>query len=147
MALSAFGVGGTLGNWISGKLSDWSRFGAGVILLCGMIVMSILYTFTIGNWVAMSVAMIALGSTAGMVIPMQMRLMEVAGEAQTLAAALNHAAFNLANAIGPFLAGIALANGYGWTATGYVGAGLAAAGLVFLAIAWLDSRRPAAVPA
>ncbi|MEO1951585.1 MFS transporter [Thioclava sp.] len=147
VALSAFGVGGTLGNWISGKLSDWSRFGAGVILLCGMIVMSILYTFTIGNWVAMSVAMIALGSTAGMVIPMQMRLMEVAGEAQTLAAALNHAAFNLANAIGPFLAGIALANGYGWTATGYVGAGLAAAGLVFLAIAWLDSRRPAAVPA
>ncbi|PFG61992.1 DHA1 family inner membrane transport protein [Thioclava sp. ES.031] len=147
VALSAFGVGGTLGNWISGQLSDWSRFGAGVILLCGMIVMSILYTFTIGNWVAMSVAMIALGSTAGMVIPMQMRLMEVAGEAQTLAAALNHAAFNLANAIGPFLAGIALANGYGWTATGYVGAGLAAAGLVFLAIAWLDSRRPAAVPA
>ncbi|PWE49360.1 MFS transporter [Thioclava sp. NG1] len=147
VALSAFGVGGTLGNWISGKLSDWSRFGAGVILLCGMMVMSILYTFTIGNWVAMSVAMVALGSTAGMVIPMQMRLMEVAGEAQTLAAALNHAAFNLANAIGPFLAGIALAEGYGWTATGYVGAGLAAAGLVFLAIAWIDSRRPAAVPA
>ncbi|MBD3804601.1 MAG: MFS transporter [Thioclava sp.] len=144
VALSAFGVGGTIGNMIAGKLSDWSRFGAGFILLCGMFVMVLLYTVTIGNWVAMSLAMVALGSTAGMVIPMQVRLMEVAGDAQTLAAALNHAAFNLANAIGPFLAGIELAHGFGWEATGYVGAGLALAGLMFLGIAWLDSRRPTA---
>jgi len=141
IALSAFGVGGTLGNMIAGKLSDWSRFGAGLILLCGMIVMPLLYTLTIGNWQAMALAMVALGMTAGMVIPMQVRLMEVAGDAQTLAAALNHAAFNFANALGPFLAGLALSAGYGWQATGYVGSALAVAGLAFLGIAYLDARR------
>ncbi|KFE35583.1 MFS transporter [Thioclava atlantica] len=147
VALSAFGVGGTLGNAISGKLSEWSRFGAAAILLIGMGVMALAYTLTIGDWRAMAVAMVALGSTAGMVIPMQMRLMEVAGEAQTLAAALNHAAFNLANAIGPYLAGLALAAGYGWEATGYVGAGLAVAGMVALALAVLDARRAEPLPA
>ena len=147
LALSAFGVGGTLGNMVAGKLSDWSHFGAGLILLCGMIVVSLLYTLTIGDWRAMTLAMVALGITAGMVIPMQMRLMEVAGDAQTLAAALNHAAFNFANALGPFLAGLALSAGYGWQSTGYVGAALAVAGLAFLGLAYMDARRAPRLPA
>ena len=46
---------------------------------------------------------------AGLVIPLQTRLMDVAGSAQNMAAAMNHAAFNAANALGPFLAGLALA--------------------------------------
>lgn len=33
---------------------------------------------------------------------LQTRLMDVAGDAQTLAASLNHSAFNLANALGAF---------------------------------------------
>ncbi|WP_295534686.1 MFS transporter [uncultured Thioclava sp.] len=142
IALSAFGIGGTFGNMIAGKLSNWSHFGAALILLCGMIVVPLLYTLTIGHWQAMALAMVALGLTAGMVIPMQMRLMEVAGDAQTLAAALNHAAFNFANALGPFFAGLALSAGYGWQATGYVGAALAVAGMACLGLAFLQSRRP-----
>ncbi|MEX1661981.1 MFS transporter [Thioclava sp. 15-R06ZXC-3] len=142
IALSAFGIGGTFGNMIAGKLSNWSHFGAALILLCGMIVVPLLYTLTIGQWQAMALAMVALGLTAGMVIPMQMRLMEVAGDAQTLAAALNHAAFNFANALGPFFAGLALSAGYGWQATGYVGAALAMAGMACLGLAFLQSRRP-----
>jgi DHA1 family inner membrane transport protein len=142
IALSAFGIGGTFGNMIAGKLSNWSHFGAALILLCGMIVVPLLYTLTIGQWQAMALAMVALGLTAGMVIPMQMRLMEVAGDAQTLAAALNHAAFNFANALGPFFAGLALSAGYGWQATGYVGAALAVAGMACLGLAFLQSRRP-----
>ena len=39
----------------------------------------------------------------GLGAALQTRLMDVAGEAQTLAAALNHSAFNTANAIGPLL--------------------------------------------
>ncbi|KEP69008.1 MFS transporter [Thioclava dalianensis] len=147
IALSAFGIGGTLGNMIAGRLSDWSRFGAGVILLSGMAVMTLLYTITIGHWEWMSVAMIAMGTTAGLIIPMQMRLMEVAGRAQTLAAALNHAAFNLGNALGPFFAGLALSAGYGWQSTGIVGTAMALVGLAFLGIAYLDSRRPEPLPA
>ena len=52
---------------------------------------------------------------------LQTRLMDVAGDAQSLAAALNHSAFNTANALGPLLAGVAIAAGYGWTSSGLVG--------------------------
>jgi MFS transporter, DHA1 family, inner membrane transport protein len=65
---------------------------------------------------------------------MQTRLMDVAGDAQALAAALNHSAFNVANALGPWLGGIAIAAGYGWTSTGWVGCGLALAGLAIWAV-------------
>ncbi|WP_342784072.1 hypothetical protein [Puniceibacterium confluentis] len=60
---------------------------------------------------------------------------------QTLAATLNHAAFNFANALGPFLAGLALSAGHGWGSTGLVGAALAGAGIVVLAVAYAESRR------
>jgi DHA1 family inner membrane transport protein len=44
---------------------------------------------------------------------LQIQLMDVAGEAQTLAAALNHSAFNLANALGAWLGGVAISAGLG----------------------------------
>jgi DHA1 family inner membrane transport protein len=55
--------------------------------------------------------------------------MDVASEAQTLAAASNHAAFNVANALGPWLGGLAIGAGLGWSVTGYVGAATAMAGM------------------
>jgi len=64
----------------------------------------------------------------------------VAGDAQGLAAALNHSAFNTANALGPFLGGLAIAGGYGWTSTGWVGCGLALGGLAIWSVALLVDR-------
>ncbi|WP_422074755.1 MFS transporter [Tranquillimonas rosea] len=148
MALSAFGVGTTIGNVVAGRLASWSRLGGAFVLLCGMVVVPVIYTMVLGSWPAMIAVVLLLGMTAGLVIPLQMRLMDVAGDAQSLAAALNHAAFNLANALGPYMAGLALAAGYGWASTGWVGAGLAAAGAAALGVAWLDTRRPGkSVPA
>ncbi|SDF10232.1 MFS transporter, DHA1 family, arabinose polymer transporter [Salipiger thiooxidans] len=139
-ALSGFGIGATLGNYWAGRLANWSHFGGTLVLLVGMVAVTLVYALVMGDWIAMSLTVMALGLTAGLVIPLQMRLMDVAGDGQTLAAALNHAAFNAANALGPWLAGMALAAGYGWSATGYVGAALSAAGIVALALAWLDGR-------
>ena len=141
LALSAFGVGATIGNFLAGRLASWSHFGATLVLLAGMGVSALFYSAVIGDWVLMTLAIFALGLTAGLVIPLQMRLMDVAGTAQTMAAAMNHAAFNAANALGPFLAGLALSAGYCWASTGIVGATLAAGGIAVLAIAWLDAQR------
>jgi MFS transporter, DHA1 family, inner membrane transport protein len=96
-----------------------------------------LYTFAVGSlWtITLSVFAIGLGGALGPVL--QTRLMDVAGEAQTLAAALNHSAFNVANALGPLLGGIAIAHGLGLASTGLVGAGLALSGLVI----WLFAIR------
>jgi len=71
---------------------------------------------------------------------LQARLMQVAEGAQTLAAALNHSAFNTANALGPWLAGMAIAGGYGWTSAGPVGAALSLGGLVMLGVSVLAGR-------
>lgn len=141
LALSAFGVGGTLGNYIAGRLAGWSHFGGALVLLVGMLLAALMYAAVMGDWVLMTLAIFLMGCSAGLVIPLQMRLMDVAGEAQTLAAALNHAAFNAANALGPFLAGLALRAGYGWGSTGVVGAGLALAGIAMLGLAWADARK------
>ena len=54
---------------------------------------------------------------------------------------LNHSAFNTANALGPWLGGMAVAAGYGWTSTGLVGAGLALAGFVVWAVAAALAKR------
>ena len=64
--------------------------------------------------------------------------MDVAGDAQALAAALNHSAFNTANALGPFLGGLAIREGLGWTSTGPVGATLALSGFLIWIIAYRD---------
>ncbi len=48
--------------------------------------------------------------------------MDVAGEVEGLAAALNHSAFNVANALGLWLGGMAVAAGWGWPSTSIVGA-------------------------
>ena len=68
--------------------------------------------------------------------------MDVSGDAQTLAAALMHSAFNLANALGAWLGGLSIAAGYGWTSTGMVGAVMAVFGIViFLLSVSLDRKK------
>jgi len=107
---------------------------AGLLLLWFAATLA-LYTLAVANiWTIMlSVFAIGLGGALGPIL--QTRLMDVAGRAQTLAAALNHSAFNVANALGPFLGGIAIAHGYGLASTGLVGSGLALAGLAIWAVA------------
>jgi MFS transporter, DHA1 family, inner membrane transport protein len=67
--------------------------------------------------------------------------MDVAADAQTLAAALNHSAFNIANALGAWLGGLAIAAGYGFASTGWVGAVLAVAGLVVFGLSLASDQR------
>jgi len=102
---------------------------AGAILVWFAVTLAI-YSLAAGHlWsIMLSVFAIGLGGALGPVL--QTRLMDVAGKAQTLAAALNHSAFNVANALGPFLGGLAIAHGYGLPSTGWVGSCLALSGLL-----------------
>jgi len=55
---------------------------------------------------------------------------------------MNHASLNVANALGAWLGGIVITAGFGYRATGVVGASLAVAGFVVLLVAAaLDRRR------
>jgi len=135
LVLGVFGLGMTIGNMVVPRFADKALMRtAGLLLLWSAAVLALL-PFTAGNvWMlALNVFLIGIGGSLGIVL--QTRLMDVAGDSQSLAAALNHSAFNFANALGPFLGGLAIAAGYGWTSTGWVGSLLALGGFVL----WLVS--------
>ena len=60
--------------------------------------------------------------------PIQIAIIQASYGSEMLASAMNQSAFNIANAIGAYLAGLPIAFGYGVIAAGQVGAGLAALG-------------------
>ncbi|HEY4090791.1 MAG TPA: MFS transporter [Luteibacter sp.] len=128
--MGVFGVGMTLGNMIVPVFADRALMRtAGALLLWALIVLAI-FPFTAGNVWTLGIAVFFIGISGALGTVLQTRLMDVAGDAQALAAALNHSAFNTANALGPFLGGLAIAHGYGWTSPGWVGSGLALGGLL-----------------
>lgn len=147
LALAAFGVGMTAGNLIIPRFADRALMPTAGALLVWSAVALALYPFAAGRlWsILLDVTAIGMGGALGTVL--QTRLMDVAGDAQALAAALNHSAFNTANALGPWLGGMAIAAGYGWTSTGWVGCALALGGWAIWAIsARADTaQQPAAV--
>lgn len=66
---------------------------------------------------------------------LQTRLMDFAGNAQTLAASLNHSAFNIANALGAVLGSVLLAHQFGYAALGMGGGLLSVGGLLVYLVA------------
>ncbi|MPT47494.1 MAG: MFS transporter [Sphingobium sp.] len=141
--LAVFGVGMTAGNLFAGWAADKALIptAAGMFLLSASALA--LYPLAAQNIWTIGLDIFFIGFGGGVGVVLQMRLMDVAGEAQTLAAALHHSAFNVANAIGPWLGGMAIAAGYGWTSTGWVGCALALGGVALLAVTVWDAKRTA----
>ncbi|AXM98945.1 MFS transporter [Pseudomonas plecoglossicida] len=127
--LAAFGLGGIIGNIAGGKLFDRLQFRAvGLVLVWSMAVL-LFFTFAAQALWSLLLGIGLVGTMIALAAPLQIRLMDIAHEAPSLAAASNHAAFNLANALGPWLGGMAISAGLGWTSTGYIGAAAALVGL------------------
>ncbi|MDP3256057.1 MFS transporter [Bosea sp. (in: a-proteobacteria)] len=140
LVLAIFGLGLTAGTLAGAWAADRALMPSiGGMLLWTAAALA-LFPFAAGNLVAVCAVVFLIGTSGGLGAMLQTRLMDVAGEAQTLAAALNHSAFNMANALGPWLGGLAIAAGYGWTSTGWVGTFLALAGFLIWAVAMLDER-------
>jgi DHA1 family inner membrane transport protein len=141
--LGIFGVGLTAGNLISAWFADRALMPtiAGVLIWAAAALA--LYPFATHAIWSMAVVVLLIGGGGGLATPLQARLMDVAEGAQTLAAALNHSAFNTANALGPWLAGLAISAGFGWQSAGWVGCAMALGGLVLWVLTMLDDRRTA----
>jgi DHA1 family inner membrane transport protein len=139
--LVLFGVGMNAGNFIGSWLADKSLLGTiGGSLVYNIVVLTT-FSLTAANpyMLGLCVFLVGCGFAAGPAL--QTRLMDVAADAQTLAAASNHSAFNIANAIGAWLGGLVIAWGYGFAATGYVGAALSFLGLFVFAASFHLERR------
>jgi MFS transporter, DHA1 family, inner membrane transport protein len=147
IALAAFGIGLTGGNLIVPRFADRALLPTAAGLLIWSTIALIAWPMMTGTLWTVCLGAMAIGIGGALGTVLQTRLMDVAGEAQALAAALNHSAFNTANALGPWLGGMAIAAGYGWTSTGWVGALLSLAGLSILAASMLLERAEAPVAA
>lgn len=139
--LVAFGIGGILGNLAGGWLFDRFGFRSAAYVLVWSVALLLVFPSAAQSPWTMFPAVVAVGTMGALANILQAHLMDVAGGAQTLAAASNHSAFNAANALGPWLGGMAVTAGYGWTSTGYVGAATALIGLLVYAWARRDARR------
>jgi DHA1 family inner membrane transport protein len=141
LVLALFGAGMVVGNLVGSRLADrWLMPTIAGLLVWDALVLSAV-VLTAPHPLAISINIFLVGTIVAIAPALQIRLMDVAGEAQTLAAALNHSAFNVANALGAWLGGVAITAGMGWIATGWVGALLAVGGMAMLvASLWQAAR-------
>lgn len=141
IALLIYGVGSFIGSLVGGWATDVNmKWAIGGALAWATLVLFV-FPFSIDNLVSILPMVFLLGSTAALVPTLQVRLMDVAGEAQTLAASLNHVAFNIANGIGAYLGGLAIVSSWQWQGTGWVGCLLAGSGLIIFFITKNHSRK------
>lgn len=143
LVLALFGLGMVAGNIAGGVLADRGVDRAVFVSLLAMVVILAGYVAATHNpYTAAAGAFLVGASGAALAPALQTRLMDVAHDAQTLAAALNHAALNIANAAGAWLGGLVIAAGMGYTAPAVVGAGLAVLGVLLFVATVSLARRP-----
>ncbi|MBB3308445.1 DHA1 family inner membrane transport protein [Rhizobium sp. BK196] len=135
LALALFGIGMTAGNLIGGRIAD-SHPSLGLVVGFGsaLIVLAVLASSG-GNVALLMIGLFGVGATMMIAIPtIQVRLTSFAPEAPTLMGAMNLAALNVANAIGAWAGGAAIAAGFGLLSAVWAGFLLTLLGLVVFAI-------------
>jgi DHA1 family inner membrane transport protein len=149
--MAIFGCGMIVGNIFGAKLADLSlmrTIGWSLVFYCAVLIG---LSLTAHNPVMLGICCFLIGCSFVVGPALQTRLMDVAGDAQTLAAALHHSAFNVANALGALFGGLAISAGYGYGSMGYVGAVMAIAGfgvfMVSLTLEKLDRAASTVCPA
>jgi len=130
-----------VGNIVGSRLADISLKGT----IGGSMVFYIIVMLVFANFaqypIVLYVTVFLVGCGFAPAPSLQTRLMDVAADAQTLAAASNHSAFNIANALGAALGGLVISWGWGFAATGYVGVLFSLLGLgVFSVSIWLERK-------
>ncbi|MEU9985504.1 MFS transporter [Streptomyces sp. NPDC007971] len=147
LLLALFGVGATAGNLLGGRLADHSMRGTlfGGLASLGVVLLFFPLLMSAGWSAALAVALLGMAAfVTGS--PLQLMVMEKASAAPSLASSANQAAFNLANAGGAWIGGLALAAGFGVTSPAVAGAALAVLGLGVAGVAYgVDRRRQAPV--
>lgn len=129
------GLGFTLGNYLGGVWANRSVSRTLYGLFALLALTMVLFPFMARDTVTAGVMLVIWGAASfGIVPPLQVKVMQVASEAQALASSVNIGAFNLGNAVGAALGASVLANGGDYAGVSYAGAAVAAAGLVVLRI-------------
>ena len=145
IVLMSYGVGMIIGTWFGGKLVDYNPERVIFFSLIVMMVILTAFFFTSRNpWLG-TFNFALIGMSGSLLTPnLQSRLMDTAGEAQTLASALNQSALNLANAGGAMVGGWVVSAGFGYSSGGLAGALMALLSMIVWAPTALVRRRSTA---
>ena len=141
-ALVAAGIGMTIGNFVGGRAADHNVM-ATLFICFGVFAVSLTgLALTAQTPVGLFVFLFLVGAAASALSPaIQTRLMDVAGDGQSLAAAINHSSLNIGNSLGAYLGGLTIAAGLGYLSPTWVGLLLCVPGVALALVALVLQRR------
>ncbi len=142
LLLLGYGLGGTLGNLLGGRLADLFPRGAVPGLLLGLaVLLAVSWTFA-DRLPAAAITVVAIGFLAFAVIPgMQARVFAAAAAAPTLAMAVNASGYQVAAALAGWTGGLIVDSGAGPRPLYLVAAGVTTVGAL-LALLLRSTRAP-----
>jgi len=140
--LLLFGLGLTVGSTLGGKLADWKLMRSLLTFLASIAVVLAVFSLTMHEPIAAMATIFVWGILAFAIVPpLQMLIVNRASDAPNLASTLNQGAFNLGNAGGAWIGGVAISAGAPLTALPWVGVATAFAALgLTLVSAQIDRR-------
>lgn len=134
--LVLFGVGLVVGNIVGGRAADRNLAATLITVLSILTLVLVAFALAAGSQFATIIALVLMGGIGFATVPgLQMRIMNHAAHAPTLASGANIAAFNVGNALGAWVGGLTIAAGLGYTSPLWAGAGITIAGLAVMLIA------------
>lgn len=146
--LVLFGAGLFAGNLLGGRAADRSIGRTLAVVFAALTVVMIAFALVAGSQPATIVALVAMGGFGFATVPgLQLRIMQYAGTAPTLASGANIAAFNVGNALGAWLGGLTITAGLGYTSPLWIGAAMTLGALVVLLVADAVARRARVIEA
>lgn len=145
-AMILAGLGMVVGNLLGAKLAEmFSPINAVLIALILMVIALISNTFLAFDKLGVLIMTFIIPVIAFCIAtPIQMAVIKSAKGSEMLGSSLNQSAFNMGNASGAYLAGLPIAYGYGIVSAQYVGAAMAATGiLIAISVILLRKRNEA----
>jgi MFS transporter, DHA1 family, inner membrane transport protein len=139
--LLALGLGMVFGNWVAGRLVDWSLkrslLGAPLAMAASLL---LVWVSVPHGYAALLAVFLVTTMGSVMALGLMLRLIDASGHAETLGAAMSHGSLNIGNALGAWLGGVTIAAGYGYRSPLLIGAVLSVAGFAVLAVAFALDR-------
>ena len=137
VVFACIGLGTTLGFLLGGHWADKDPHKTiGYSLLWMLLVVVAFTVFAQHKW-SMYLGFFMLGTFTTIIPALQILVIRYAKGGETFASCLNHSALNIANATGPFLAGLLISSGHGWMSVTWVGMGMGSLALLL----WLVGKR------
>ena len=142
LVLVVIGLGMTVGNIVGGRAADRNVIGTVYAFFAVFLVSLTGLALTAQTPAGLFIFVFMVGFAAAGISPaIQTRLMDVAGDSQTLAAAANHSALNIGNSLGAYLGGVVIAAKFGYIAPVWVGLLLCVPGILLITASVILQRR------